>query len=104
MVGWAVETSLDVEYAHAMAPGAKILLVETPVAETEGIVGFPEIVEAERSERDDVGICQCPPFRIVVTAQRRRRRPTRGGEQTVPRADSDSRSEEERYAAARSVS
>jgi len=47
MVGWAEETSLDVEYAHAMAPGANILLVETPVAETEGTVGFPEIVEAE---------------------------------------------------------
>ncbi|MFZ0089128.1 MAG: S53 family peptidase [Solirubrobacteraceae bacterium] len=45
--GWGVETSLDVEYAHAMAPGANILLVETPVAETEGTVGFPEIVEAE---------------------------------------------------------
>src|SRR6201996_4704629 len=27
--GWAVETSLDVEWAHAMAPGANILLVET---------------------------------------------------------------------------
>jgi hypothetical protein len=26
--GWALETSLDVEWAHAMAPGAKILLVE----------------------------------------------------------------------------
>ncbi|HEV2120250.1 MAG TPA: S53 family peptidase [Candidatus Bathyarchaeia archaeon] len=25
--GWAFETSLDVEYAHAMAPGAKIVLV-----------------------------------------------------------------------------
>ncbi len=36
MGGWALETSLDVEYAHAMAPGANILLVETPVSETEG--------------------------------------------------------------------
>lgn len=45
--GWGVETSLDVEYAHTMAPGANILLVETPVAETEGITGFPQIVEAE---------------------------------------------------------
>ena len=44
---WGVETSLDVEYAHAMAPGANILLVETPVAETEGTTGFPEIVAAE---------------------------------------------------------
>jgi subtilase family serine protease len=26
-VGWSVETSLDVEYAHAMAPGANIVLV-----------------------------------------------------------------------------
>jgi subtilase family serine protease len=45
--GWAEETSLDVQYAHTMAPGANILLVETPVAETEGITGFPQIVEAE---------------------------------------------------------
>ena len=41
MAGWARETSLDVEYAHAMAPGANILLVETPVAETEGVTGLP---------------------------------------------------------------
>lgn len=47
MVGWAEETSLDVEYSHAMAPGANILLVETPVAETLGVHGFPQIVEAE---------------------------------------------------------
>jgi subtilase family serine protease len=26
---WAIETSLDVEYAHAMAPGASLLLLET---------------------------------------------------------------------------
>jgi subtilase family serine protease len=45
--GWAGETTLDVEYSHALAPGANILLVETPVAETEGITGFPQIVEAE---------------------------------------------------------
>ncbi len=47
MVGWAQETSLDVEYSHAMAPGANILLVETPVPETIGVHGFPEIVAAE---------------------------------------------------------
>jgi subtilase family serine protease len=47
MVGWAEETSLDVEYSHAMAPGANILLVETPVAESIGVAGFPQIVEAE---------------------------------------------------------
>jgi subtilase family serine protease len=46
-VGWAGEATLDVEYAHSMAPGASILLVETPVDETEGTAGFPQIVEAE---------------------------------------------------------
>jgi subtilase family serine protease len=49
MVGWAQETSLDVEYAHAIAPGAHIVLVETPVAETEGVTGFPEMMTAEKS-------------------------------------------------------
>jgi subtilase family serine protease len=47
MVGWAAETTLDVEYAHTIAPGANILLVETPVSETEGVTGFPQIVKAE---------------------------------------------------------
>jgi subtilase family serine protease len=47
MTGWAGETTLDVEWAHAIAPGASILLVETPVSETEGVTGFPQIVEAE---------------------------------------------------------
>jgi subtilase family serine protease len=45
--GWAGETELDVEYAHAIAPGASILLVETPTAENEGRTGFPAIVKAE---------------------------------------------------------
>ena len=47
-VGWAMETTLDVEYAHAMAPGAKIVLAETPVSETEGVTGFPEMMAAEK--------------------------------------------------------
>ncbi|MGH3218355.1 MAG: S53 family peptidase [Streptosporangiaceae bacterium] len=48
MVGWAGETTLDVEYAHTVAPGANILLVQTPVSETEGTQGFPQIVAAEQ--------------------------------------------------------
>jgi subtilase family serine protease len=44
---WAEETTLDVEWAHAMAPQANILLVETPTNETIGTVGFPQIVKAE---------------------------------------------------------
>ena len=49
MVGWAEETTLDVEYAHSIAPGAKIVLAETPVAEVEGTSGFPEMMNAEKS-------------------------------------------------------
>ena len=48
MIGSAGETTLDVEYAHALAPGAGILLTETPVDETEGSTGFPQIVAAEK--------------------------------------------------------
>ena len=48
MGNWGFETSLDVEMSHTIAPGANILLVETPVAETTGITGFPEIVQAEK--------------------------------------------------------
>ncbi len=45
--GWAGETTLDVEVSHAIAPAANILLVTTPVDETEGVQGFPQIVQAE---------------------------------------------------------
>jgi subtilase family serine protease len=49
VVGWAFETTLDVEYAHAMAPGAKIVLVVAATssgnaintAETKAIQLFP---------------------------------------------------------------
>ena len=45
--GWTDETSLDVEWSHVMAPKANIFLVETPMTETEGIYGLPQIVAAE---------------------------------------------------------
>jgi subtilase family serine protease len=47
-IGWAEETTLDVEWAHVMAPRARIVLVETPVSENEGRSGFPQIVTAEK--------------------------------------------------------
>jgi subtilase family serine protease len=47
MTGWATEADLDVQYAHALAPGADILLVETPTDETEGTAGFPQMIAAE---------------------------------------------------------
>jgi len=48
-VGWTIETTLDVEWAHAMAPGANIVLVVAPspagnainTAEAAAIVQFP---------------------------------------------------------------
>jgi subtilase family serine protease len=44
---WASETTLDVEWAHVMAPAARLVLVETPTSENEGTSGFPQIVAAE---------------------------------------------------------
>jgi len=43
----AGETTLDVEWSHAIAPGASILLVETPVRETVTGGGFPQMMAAE---------------------------------------------------------
>jgi subtilase family serine protease len=45
---WALEVALDVEMAHAMAPGANILLVHTPTAETLGVQGLPQMMAAEK--------------------------------------------------------
>jgi subtilase family serine protease len=45
--GWALEVSLDVETAHAIAPMANILLVTTPTAETLGVQGFPQMMASE---------------------------------------------------------
>lgn len=45
---WAEETTLDVEWAHAIAPAAHIVLVETPTSENEGASGFPQIETAEK--------------------------------------------------------
>jgi len=45
---WALEVSLDVETAHAIAPQANILLVSTPNAETLGVQGFPTMMDAEQ--------------------------------------------------------
>jgi len=41
--GWAIETALDVEWAHTMAPKANVIMVTTPTAETLGVQGFPSI-------------------------------------------------------------
>lgn len=43
---WGGETDLDISMIHTLAPGAKILIIATPVSETEGITGFPEMMTA----------------------------------------------------------
>ena len=42
-VNWAVETSLDLQWAHAIAPDAKLVLIATNPAETQGVQGFPNM-------------------------------------------------------------
>src|SRR5215831_6856467 len=45
---WDLEVALDVERAHATAPLANILLVTTPTAETLGVQGFQQMMNAEQ--------------------------------------------------------
>ena len=46
--GWIVEVSLDVEWVHAVAPRANVLLVTTPTAETLGVQGLPQMMNSEQ--------------------------------------------------------
>lgn len=54
--GWAGEATLDVDAAHYIAPGAHIVVAVTPVSETEGVEGFPEIMDAIKTLVDH-GTC-----------------------------------------------
>jgi subtilase family serine protease len=46
---WDTEVALDVEWAHATAPLANIDLVTTPTAETLGVQGLQQMMNAEQS-------------------------------------------------------
>ena len=46
--GWAFETSLDLQWAHAIAPDAKLVLIAANPAETEGVQGFPSMFIGEQ--------------------------------------------------------
>lgn len=48
MAGWAGETELDVQIIHAIAPDASIVVLTSPVSETEGTVGLPEFRQLEQ--------------------------------------------------------
>jgi subtilase family serine protease len=45
---WAFETSLDLQWAHAIAPDAKLVLIAANPAETEGVQGFPSMFIGEQ--------------------------------------------------------
>jgi subtilase family serine protease len=46
--GWAGETTLDVQIIHAIAPDANIVVMTSPVDETEGTIGLPEFLKLEQ--------------------------------------------------------
>jgi subtilase family serine protease len=48
VLSWALETTLDVEWAHAVAPGASINLFTSPVDETQGVQGMPQFLYLEK--------------------------------------------------------
>jgi len=48
MRGWQAETTLDVEMVHSMAPEASIVVLTSPVDETEGVAGLPEFLQLEQ--------------------------------------------------------
>jgi subtilase family serine protease len=48
MAGWAGETTLDVQIIHAIAPDAGIVVLTSPVSETEGTIGLPEFRQLEQ--------------------------------------------------------
>jgi subtilase family serine protease len=51
-LAWAGEVTLDVEWAHAMAPDASIVLMTSPVNETEGVHGMPQFNALENYALD----------------------------------------------------
>lgn len=48
MTGWEDEANLDVQTIHAIAPGASIVVLTSPVDETEGTAGLPQFLELEQ--------------------------------------------------------
>lgn len=46
--GWVGEVALDTQWVHTIAPMANILLVVVPTAETLGVQGFPNMMNAEQ--------------------------------------------------------
>ena len=45
--GWVSETELDVQIIHSIAPDAGIVVLTSPVDETEGTIGLPQFLQLE---------------------------------------------------------
>ena len=71
---WAIETSLDVEYAHGMAPGAKIVLAvadnddSTNFAELEQEVlpQYPTAIVSQSFGGDETGLASDPDSAAIM--------------------------------------
>src|SRR6266705_1147610 len=48
LAGWAGETTLDVQIIHAISPDAGIVVLTSPVDETEGTIGLPQFLQLEQ--------------------------------------------------------
>ncbi len=48
LAGWAGETTLDVQIIHAIAPDAGIVVLTSPVNETESTIGLPQFLQLEQ--------------------------------------------------------
>src|SRR6266478_2590536 len=48
LTGWEGETELDVQVIHAIAPDAGIVILTSPVDETEGTIGLPQFRQLEQ--------------------------------------------------------
>jgi subtilase family serine protease len=46
-LAWAIETSIDLQSAHAIAPDANLVLIATNPAETQGVQGLPSMFKGE---------------------------------------------------------
>ena len=91
---WAIEQSLDVEWAHAIAPGANLLVVEAAPAgsQTQELQNLLSAVErgaehgGRRGRLDELGV-QRDAQRVVVSTQISPRRRDIQASRSSPRAE-----------------
>src|SRR5260370_33721091 len=52
LTGWEGETVLDVQVIHAIAPDARIVVLTSPISETEGTIGLPQFRQLQQYALD----------------------------------------------------